>query len=69
LIFNTGHKTAVHVTSSNSPRFEPNSNTWEPLKSYDEAVKATNTLVLDGRSKLILPVTKTYTPETNVATR
>jgi hypothetical protein len=39
------------------------------LKSYDEAVKATNTLVLDGRSKLILPVTKTYTPETNVATR
>jgi hypothetical protein len=69
LIFNTGHKIAVHVTSSNSPRFEPNSNTWEPLKSYDEAVKATNTLVLDGRSKLILPVTKTYTPETNVATR
>jgi uncharacterized protein len=69
LIFNTGHKIAVHVTSSNSPRFEPNSNTWEPLKSYDQAVKATNTLVLDGRSKLILPVTKTYTRETNVATR
>jgi predicted acyl esterase len=58
LIFNTGHKIAVHVTSSNSPRFEAHSNTWEPLKSYDQAVRATNTVFLDGRSRLVLPVMK-----------
>ena len=66
LVFNAGHKIAVHVSSSNSPRFEAHSNTWEPVKSYDQAVKATNTVFLDGRSKLILPVSKVYT---NVATR
>ncbi|MBZ5608593.1 MAG: CocE/NonD family hydrolase [Acidobacteriia bacterium] len=69
LIFNTGHKIAVHVSSSNSPRFEPHSNTWDPVKSYDEAVKATNTVVLDGRSKIILPVTKVYPGEKSVASR
>jgi predicted acyl esterase len=57
LVFNTGHRIEVVVQSSNDPRFEPHSNTWEPLKSYDQAVKATNTIVLDGRSKIILPVT------------
>jgi predicted acyl esterase len=59
LVFNTGHKIAVHVQSSNSPRFEAHSNTWEPVKSYEQAVKATNTVFLDGRSRLVLPVTKT----------
>ena len=60
LVFNAGHKIAVHVTSSNAPRFEAHSNTWDPVKSYDQAVKATNTIVLDGRSKLVVPVTKVY---------
>ena len=60
LVFNTGHKIEVLVQSANNPRFEPHSNTWEPVKSYDQAVKATNTIVLDGRSRLVLPVTKTY---------
>ncbi len=69
LVFNTGHKIEVVVQSSNDPRFEPHSNTWEPLKSYDQAVKATNTIVLDGRSRLILPVTKTYSHETNAGQR
>ena len=69
LVFNAGHKIAVHVSSSNSPRFEPHSNTWEPVKSYDEAVKATNTVVLDGRSKIVLPVTKVYAGEKSVALR
>jgi hypothetical protein len=58
LIFNTGHKIAIHVSSSNSPRFEPHSNTWEPVKSYDQAIKANNTVFLDGRSRLVLPVMK-----------
>ena len=59
LVFNSGHKIAVHVQSSNSPRFERHSNTWDPVKSYDQAVKATNTVMLDGRSKIVLPVIST----------
>jgi len=69
LVFNTGHKIAVHVSSSNSPRFEAHSNTWEPVKSYDQAVKATNTVFIDGRSRLVLPVTKIYRELTNTAAR
>jgi predicted acyl esterase len=65
LVFNAGHKIAIHVSSSNSPRFEPNANTWEPVKSYDLAVKANNTVFLDGRSRLVLPVTKVYPIETS----
>jgi uncharacterized protein len=67
LVFNTGHKIEVVVQSSNDPRFEPHSNTWEPVKNYDQAVKATNTIVLDGRSRLVLPVTKTYSSESTGA--
>jgi predicted acyl esterase len=67
LVFNTGHKIAVHVQSSNSPRFERNSNTWESVKSYDQSVKATNTVILDGRSKIVLPVTKVYTQAATTA--
>jgi len=62
LVFNAGHKIAVHVSSSNFPRFEKHSNTWEPLPSYDQSVKATNTIVLDGRSRVVLPVTTIYPP-------
>jgi len=67
LVFNTGHKIAVHVSSSNSPRFERHSNTWDSVKSYDQAVKATNTVMLDGRSKIVLPVTKVYNQTTSAA--
>ncbi len=60
LVFNKGHKIAIHVTSSNSPRFEPHSNTWEPLRSYDQSVKAHNTVHHGGASasRVMLPVTK-----------
>jgi hypothetical protein len=68
LAFNVGHKIAVHVSSSNFPRFEKHSNTWDPLTSYDQSVKATNTVVLDGRSRVVLPVTTTY-PSTPRNTR
>jgi putative CocE/NonD family hydrolase len=62
LVFNKGHKIAVHVSSSNFPRFERHSNTWEPLPSYEQSVVATNSIVLDGRSKIVLPVTQIYAP-------
>jgi uncharacterized protein len=60
LVFNAGHRIAVHVSSSNFPRFERHTNTWEPLASYDQSHKATNTVWLDGRSRIVLPVTETY---------
>ena len=62
LVFNKGHKIALHVSSSNAPRFEPHSNTWKPVASYGQAVKAKNTVHHDAAhaSRLLLPVTKVY---------
>jgi uncharacterized protein len=62
LAFNKGHKIAIHVSSSNAPRFEHHSNTWEPLASYDQSVKANNTVhhSASSASRLMLPVTKVY---------
>jgi predicted acyl esterase len=63
LVFNRGHKIAIHVQSSNYPRFEPHTNTWDRLRSYEKSVKATNTVYCNARqaSRLVLPVTKIYT--------
>lgn len=64
LVFNKGHKIAIHVQSSNSRRFEPHSNTWAPVWDYEtEAVKATNAVYHDAEhpSSVVLPVTKVYT--------
>lgn len=55
------------MQSTNSPRLDVHSNTWEPVKSYDQAVQATNTVFLDGRSKITLPVTKIYPKEVSGA--
>ena len=55
------------MQSTNSPRFDVHSNTWEPVKSYDQAVKATNTVAVDGRSKIVLPVTKIYSQDVGTA--
>ncbi len=62
LVFNKGHKIAIHVSSSNDPRFEPHSNTWQPVTSLDQAVKANNTVhhTSAQASRLLLPVTKVY---------
>jgi uncharacterized protein len=62
LVFNKGHKIAVHISGSNAPRFEPHSNTWEPLASYEQSVKARNTVHHDSvhASRIMLPVTKVY---------
>ncbi len=63
IAFNKGHKIAIHVQSSNNPRFEPHTNTWDRLRSYDKAAKATNTVYFNAKqaSRLVLPVTKIYT--------
>ena len=65
LVFNKGHKIAVHVSSSNSPRFENHSNTWAPVRGYENGVVAHNTIYHDAKhpSRIILPVTKVYAVE------
>lgn len=58
LVFDKGHKIAIHVTSSNAPRYEVHPNTYEPVSSYDEAEVAHNTVHLSSKhpSRIILPV-------------
>ena len=58
LIFNKGHKIRVAVTSSNSPRFDPNPNTGHGFRADKEARVATNTIYFSGKhpSRIILPI-------------
>lgn len=58
LVFNKGHRIGVYVTSSSQEAYEVHPNTYDPVKSSDEAVVARNTLLLSGAhpSKIILPV-------------
>jgi hypothetical protein len=58
VVFNKGHKIAVHVSSSDSPAYEVHPNTYEPVASIDKAAVAHNTMHLsaDHASKVILPV-------------
>lgn len=60
MVFPKGHRISVQVTSSDVPRFDRHTNTWDPVKSYDEAVKATNTVHHSKLhpSRLVLPVIK-----------
>jgi len=52
----------VLVQSSNWPRFERHTNTWDRLDNYDTAKKANNTVHVgpDHKSRITLPVTKVY---------
>jgi len=58
LVFNKGHRIAVHVTSSSKEAYEVHPNTYDPAPSIDQARVARNTLFLSGdrASRLILPV-------------
>ena len=69
LVLNKGHRIGVHITSSNSPRFEVHPNSFEPVNSYDNAPVAHNSVHASSQypSRLILPVvapgtSKDYTP-------
>lgn len=57
IIFNKGHRIAVHVTSSNDPRFDPNPNTGKPLRADGETRVAKNTIHHDRAhpSRILLP--------------
>jgi predicted acyl esterase len=58
LVFNAGHRIRVAVSSSNSPRFEPNPNTGAPHPVSGETRVATNTLHLSAQhpSRIVLPI-------------
>jgi predicted acyl esterase len=59
LTFEKGHRIALHVTSSNSPRFEVNPNTGEAAGEHRLKPRvATNSLYMDATrpSALVLPV-------------
>jgi len=60
LIFNRGHRIRVAVSSSNSPRFEPNPNTGDPFRANGRTIVATNTIHADADhpSHILLPVPK-----------
>jgi uncharacterized protein len=62
IIFNKGHRIAIHITSSNDPRFDPNPNTGKPLRADDETRVATNTIHHDRAhpSRVLLPVVPVY---------
>jgi predicted acyl esterase len=62
IVFNKGHRIAVHVTSSNDPRFDPNPNTGKPLRADKETRVATNTIHHSRSypSRILLPVVKNY---------
>jgi predicted acyl esterase len=59
IVFNAGHRIRVDISSSNSPRFDPNPNTGDPLRQNAATLVATNTVhhSRSRPSRLILPVT------------
>jgi predicted acyl esterase len=58
LVLCPGHRIRVAISSSNSPRFEPNPNTGKPSGMDDETRVATNTIYLNAKhpSHILLPV-------------
>lgn len=58
LVFNKGHRIGVHISSSNSPKYEVHPNTFEPADSFDASPVATNSIHLSAEhpSSLVLPV-------------
>jgi putative CocE/NonD family hydrolase len=63
LIFNKGHRIAIHISSSNNPRFDPNPNTGKPLRADSDTRVATNSIHHDRLhpSRALLPVVRTNT--------
>jgi predicted acyl esterase len=60
IIFNKGHKIRVAVSSSNSPRFDPNQNTGHEFRADKETRVATNTIYFSAEhpSRIVLPIHK-----------
>ena len=64
IVFNTGHRLRVQVTSSSNPGYDPNPNTGEPLHRNTHVRVATHAVHVDAAhpSHLLLPVVKGALP-------
>ena len=62
IVFNKGHRIALHVSSSNDPRFDPNPNTGHAQRADKETRVAKNTIHFSPKhpSRLLLPVVEEY---------
>src|SRR5262249_5709083 len=71
LVFNSGHKIAVHVTSSNDPRFDPNPNTGKKLRADGETRVARNRVHHHRAqpSRIRRPIVRASEPEPRAASR
>jgi putative CocE/NonD family hydrolase len=58
LVFNKGHRLRIAISSSNSPRFDPNPNTGRAFRADREQRVATNTIYFSEKhpSHIVLPV-------------
>lgn len=58
IVFNTGHRIRVSITSSNYPRFDRNPGTGKPWTDGCKLVKQTNRIYCDAKhpSRIILPI-------------
>jgi uncharacterized protein len=58
VIFNTGHRIRLQISSSSAPGYDPNPNTGAPFRANAEKQKAKVKLYVDSRhpSHLVLPV-------------
>lgn len=58
ITFNKGHRIALHVSSSNDPRYDPNPNTGHAQRSDDETRVAKNSVHFSKQfpSRLLLPL-------------
>jgi len=67
LILSPGHRVRIAISSSNSPRFEPNPNTGKPSGADDKTEVATNTIYLNAGhpSHILLPVATVWPPKAN----
>ncbi len=68
-VLSPGHRVRVAISSSNSPRFEPNPNTGKPSGIDDKTEAATNTIYINANhpSHILLPVAATWPPGTGAA--
>ena len=59
-VLNKGHKLAVHISSSNSPKYEVHPNTFKPVMNFNNSPVANNTIMLSKEhpSRIILPIVK-----------
>jgi hypothetical protein len=65
LVFNTGHRIRIAVSSSNAPRFDPNPNTGRGFRADQEQRVAANTLHVSEKypSQIVLPVYNARGPQ------